>query len=125
MIGLGEAGMREAGKGGRPFSIVTVGAAMHDSIVGRAKSLGQEGQLVEILVLSCSILDLVENRASHRNGILAAICACKGEAVLLGGAPFAGLSAEMTHETGKLTLDGVAASVAAARDALSARGSRP
>jgi hypothetical protein len=37
---------------------------------------------------------------------------------LRGGAPFAGLGFEMTHETGKLTLDGVAASVAAARDAL-------
>lgn len=124
VVGLGEAGMREAGKGGRPFSIVTVGAAMHDLIVGRAKSLGQEGQLVDILVLSCSILDLVENRASRRNEILAAICACRGDAVLLGGAPFAGLGSEMTDEAGKLTLDGVAASVAAARNALSARSDR-
>jgi allantoin racemase len=124
VIGLGEAGMREAGKGGRSFSIVTVGAPMRDSIVGRAKSLGQEGQLVEILMLSCSILDLIENRASCRNGILAAIRACESEAVLLGGAPFAGLGTEMTDETGKLTLDGVAASVAAARDALSARSDR-
>jgi allantoin racemase len=119
VIGLGEAGMREAGKGGRRFSIVTLGAAMRNSIVGRAKSLGQEGQLVDILILSCSILDLVENRASRRDEILAAIRACRGEAVLLGGAPFAGLGSEMTHEIGKLTLDGVAASVAAARDALS------
>jgi allantoin racemase len=125
VIGLGEAGMKEAGKGGRPFSIVTLGAAMRNSIVGRAKSLGQEGQLVDILILSCSILDLVENRASFRNEILAAIRACRGEAVLLGGAPFAGLGSEMTHETGKLTLDGVAASVAAARDALSDRSDRP
>jgi allantoin racemase len=119
VIGLGEAGMREAGKGGRRFSIVTLGAAMRDSIVGRAKSFGLEGQRVDILILSCSIADLVENRASHRDEILAAIRACKGDAILLGGAPFAGLGAEMTHETGTLTLDGVAASVAAARKALS------
>jgi allantoin racemase len=125
VIGLGEAGMREAGKGGRRFSIVTLGAAMRASIAGRAKSLGLERQLVDILTLSCSIPDLVENRTSHRNEILAAIRACKGEAVLLGGAPFAGLGAEMTHETGTLTLDGVAASVAAARNALSAHGGRP
>jgi allantoin racemase len=125
VIGLGEDGMREAGKGGRRFSIVTLGAAMRASIAGRAKSLGLERQLVDILTLSCSIPDLVENRTSHRNEILAAIRACKGEAVLLGGAPFAGLGAEMTHETGTLTLDGVAASVAAARNALSAHGGRP
>jgi allantoin racemase len=125
VIGLGEAGMREAGKGGRRFSIVTLGAVMRASIAGRAKSLGLERQLVDILTLSCSIPDLVENRTSHRNEILAAIRACKGEAVLLGGAPFAGLGAEMTHETGTLTLDGVAASVAAARNALSAHGGRP
>jgi allantoin racemase len=125
VIGLGEAGMREAGKGGRRFSIVTLGAAMRDSIAGRAKTLGLERQLVDILILSCSIPDLVENRTSHRNEILAAIRTCKGEAVLLGGAPFAGLGAEMTHEAGTLTLDGVAASVAAARDALSAHGDRP
>jgi allantoin racemase len=125
VIGLGEAGMREAGKGGRRFCIVTLGVAMRDSIAGRAKTLGLERQLVDILILSCSIPDLVENRTSHRNEILAAIRACKGEVALLGGAPFAGLGAEMTHETGTLTLDGVAASVAAARDALSAHGDRP
>jgi allantoin racemase len=125
VIGLGEAGMREAGKGGRRFCIVTLGAAMRDSIAGRAKTLGLERQLVDILILSCSIPDLVENRTSHRNEILAAIRACKGEVALLGGAPFAGLGAEMTRETGTLTLDGVAASVAAARNALSAHGDRP
>jgi allantoin racemase len=125
VIGLGEAGMREAGKGGRRFCIVTLGAAMRDSIAGRAKTLGLERQLVDILILSCSIPDLVENRTSHRNEILGAIRACKGEVALLGGAPFAGLGAEMTHETGTLTLDGVAASVAATRNALSAHGDRP
>jgi allantoin racemase len=125
VIGLGEAGMREAGKGGRRFSIVTLGAAMRDSIAGRAESLGLEGQLVDILILSCSIADLVENRASHRNEILAAIRACKGEAVLLGGAPFAGLGAEMSREIGAVILDGVAASVAAARKALSGHHDGP
>jgi allantoin racemase len=86
VIGLGEAGMREAGKGGRRFCIVTLGAAMRDSIAGRAKTLGLERQLVDILILSCSIPDLVENRTSHRNEILGAIRACKGEVALLGGA---------------------------------------
>jgi Asp/Glu/hydantoin racemase len=117
--------MREAGEGGRRFSIVTLGASMRDSIAVRAKYLGLERQLVDILILSCSIPDLVENRASRHNEILAAIRACKGEAVLLGGAPFAGLGAEMTRETGTLTLDGVASSVEAARKALSALGDRP
>jgi allantoin racemase len=124
VIGLGEAGMREAGKEGRRFSIVTLGAAMRDSIAGRAKNLGLERGLVDTIILSCSIPDLVKNRTSHRNEILAAIRACKGEAVLLGGAPFAGLGDEMTHETGTLTLDGVAASVSAARNSLLARNDR-
>ena len=121
VIGLGEAGMREAGKGGRRFSIVTVGAAMRESIAARVRRLGLERGLAEILTFSCSIPDLVENRASHRKEILDAICPRKGEAILLGGAPFAGLGAEMTRETGTLTLDGVAASVAAAAKALSGR----
>jgi Asp/Glu/hydantoin racemase len=115
--------MREAGKGGRRFSIVTVGAAMRESIAARVRRLGLERGLVEILTLTSSIPDLVENRASHRKEILDAIRSRQGEAILLGGAPFAGLGAEMTRETGTLTLDGVAASVAAAAKALSGRPS--
>ncbi len=114
MIGLGEAGMREAGKGGRRFSIVTLGAAMRDLYRRARQEPGARARARRYShpLLLDSRLGRESRITSQR--ILAAIRACKGEAVLLGGAPFAGLGADMTHETGTLILDGVAASVAAA-----------
>lgn len=116
MVGLGESGLLAAASGGRRFSIVTLGAAMRDTIRSKAAALGLADRLAEVCILPFSIADMIQDRDSRRDAILTAIRACvmeQGvEALLLGGAPFAGLAALYGQETGATVLDGVEASVA-------------
>jgi allantoin racemase len=113
VIGLGEAGLTAAANG-RRFSIVTLGEAMRAALVERVQSLGLEDQLEEIRILPMPIPDMIANREAHSDAIADAVRACTGDAVLLGGAPLAGLGAKMTERIGAIVLDGIEASVAAA-----------
>jgi allantoin racemase len=113
VVGLGEAGILAAGRGGRRFSIVTLGAAMRGSILMKAAALGVGANLAECRVLPFSISQMIADRGGARSLIMEAVRSCRGEAVLLGGAPFAGMAREAHHETGKVVLDGVEACVAA------------
>ncbi len=117
VIGLGEAGMREAGRDGRRFSIVTLGAAMQKPIREKAKALGLGDALAQVRILPFSIAELVEDRQARADEIAEEIEACAAEFVLLGGAPFAGLARELAARTKRFVLDGVDAAV---RDALMA-----
>jgi Asp/Glu/hydantoin racemase len=111
--GLGEAGLRAAAAQGRRFSIVTLGEAMRAPIAARVRALGLERQLAEIRILPMTIAGVIASRDAHLGVIADAVRAAPGEAVLLGGAPFAGLAARIAEETGRAVLDGVAAAVAA------------
>jgi Asp/Glu/hydantoin racemase len=111
VAGLGEAGMLAAAQGGRRFSIVTLGAAMREPILARASALGLQKQLVDVHVLPFSIPEMIANRDGRRGEIAAAVRACEGEAALLGGAPFAGMAAEIARLTDRVVLDGVEASI--------------
>jgi allantoin racemase len=113
VVGLGEAGLRAAADG-RRFSIVTLGASMRTPLVRRVQLLGLEDRLTEIRILSTSIPDMIANREAYYDALADAVRACAGDAVLLGGAPLAGLGAKMTEKTGAVVLDGVEASVTAA-----------
>jgi Asp/Glu/hydantoin racemase len=113
VVGLGEAGLRAAANG-RRFSIVTLGEAMRAALAERVRSLGLKDRLAEIRIVPITILDMIANREAHLCVIVDAIRLCAGDAVLLGGAPLAGLGTKMTEETGVTVLDGVEASVAAA-----------
>jgi allantoin racemase len=115
VVGLGECGLLAAGLGGRRFSIVTLGVAMRETILAKAVELGLAGQLGDVCFLPFSIPELIADRESRREAIVAAVRACAeegAEAVLLGGAPFAGLAAPIARETGLIVLDGLEASVA-------------
>jgi allantoin racemase len=107
VVGLGESGLLAAGRGGRRFAIVSLGALMHEAIRERVHFLGLADQLGEIRILPFSISEMIRNRDARRAEIAAVVRACVdeagAEAVLLGGAPFAGVTA----------LDGVAESVEA------------
>lgn len=111
IVGLGEAGMSAAGEGGRRFSILTLGAAMREPILAKAAALGLAESLAEVRVLPFSIPEMIADREARREEIAAAIRACKGDAVLLGGAPFAGMARALARETGRFVLDGVEAAV--------------
>jgi allantoin racemase len=110
VVGLGEAGLRAAANG-RRFSIVTLGEAMRAPLVERIQSFGLDDRLAEIRILPTAIPDMIANREAHYDAIADAVRACAGDAILLGGAPLAGLGAKMTEKTGAIVLDGVEASV--------------
>jgi allantoin racemase len=120
VVGLGEAGLRAAAS--RRFSIVTLGEAMRAALVERVRSLGLEDRLAEIRILPVSIPEMIANREAQLGALADAIRVCAGDAVLLGGAPLAGLGVKMARETGLTVLDGVEASVTAALQ-ISGRGS--
>jgi Asp/Glu/hydantoin racemase len=107
VVGLGEAGLGAAARGGRGFSIVTLGAAMRELVADKAAALGFGSQLVEVDVLPFSIPDMIADREAARAAIVEAVRRCAGEAVLLGGAPFAGMARPMAQATGRLVFDGV------------------
>ena len=113
VVGLGEAGLRAAANG-RRFSIVTLGDAMRAALIERVQSLGLGDRLAEIRVLPTPIPRMIADREAHYDAISEAVRACAGDAILLGGAPLAGLGAKMTEKTGATVLDGVEASVAEA-----------
>jgi allantoin racemase len=114
VFGLGEEWLRAAAATGQRFSIVTLGEAMRAPIAARVRALGLDGQLQDIRILPVSVKDIIADRDAYRRAIANAIPSSPC-AVLLGGAPFAGLGAQMAEETGAVVLDGVEAFVAAAR----------
>jgi allantoin racemase len=122
VVGLGTSGLLAAASGGRRFSIVTLGAAMRAMILARAARLGLSGQLAGVRFLPFSNAEMIADRPSRRPAIAAAVRACAdedgAETVLLGGAPFAGLAASLSQETGVVVLDGVEASVVALMNAM-------
>jgi Asp/Glu/hydantoin racemase len=113
VVGLGEASIRSAAQGGRRFSIVTLGAAMRESMVTKVEALGFEPQLARVQVLPFSIPDMIADRDMARALIVDAVNYCPSEVVLLGGAPFAGMTQSISQVTGKIVLCGVEACVRA------------
>ena len=123
VVGLAESGLLAAGRDGRRFSIVTLGSALREMIVAKAAGLGLAGQLAEVRFLTFSIPEMIADREGRLDEVGAAVRACAAagvEAVLLGGAPFAGLAAPLVQKTGLIVLDGVEASVVRLIDALKA-----
>jgi len=113
MVGLGEASLRAAARGGRRFSIVTLGAAMRESITTKVEALGFEPELSQVQVLPFAVSDMIADRDMARALIVDAVRHCPSEVVLLGGAPFAGMAQSIAQVTGKIVLCGVEACVRA------------
>ncbi len=111
VAGLGKSGMLAAAAGGRRFSIVTLGMAMREPILAKAASLHLASRLADVLVLPFSIDEMVRDRDAVRGEILRAVQGCQDGAVLLGGAPFAGMAADIARETRRIVLDGVEAGI--------------
>lgn len=115
VVGLGEAGLLAAGVDGRRFSIVTAGRAMEPAIRAKAAALGLSSRLASLRFIDVPVATLIADPAGHRHAILAAIAASwaidKADAVLLGGAAFAGMAADLAEESGMVVLDGVLAAI--------------
>jgi allantoin racemase len=123
VVGLAESGLLAAGRDGRRFSIVTMGSALREMILAKAAALGLASQLGDVRFLTFSIPEMIADREGRLDEVTAAVRACAdegAEAVLLGGAPFAGLAAALARKTGLIVLDGVEASVVRLVDAVEA-----
>ena len=115
IAGLGESGILAASAGGRRFSIVTMAAAMKAPILEKVARLGASDQLAAIRFLPFEIAELIEDRDRLREAIAAQARASVevdgAQAVLLGGAPFAGMAISLGRELNLMILDGVQASI--------------
>ncbi|ALG74561.1 hypothetical protein VY88_30575 [Azospirillum thiophilum] len=112
--GLGEAGLRAAGTGGRRFAVVTLGPAMRPAIEARVSDLGLADRMVGIAFLSGGVLDLAAEPWRYHGEILDAVAAARdrgAEAVLLGGAPFSGWSGRLRARAALPLLDGLTAAL--------------
>jgi allantoin racemase len=120
VFGLGNSGLRAAGSGGRRFAIVTVGAATQTSIERAVYDAGLTGALVALRFIAGSVLALAGDRADFHDALveIADDCVAQGaEAVLFGGAPFAGIARDIGARVTVPALDGLTCAVA---DALAA-----
>jgi Asp/Glu/hydantoin racemase len=115
VVGLGEAGLRAAAEGGRRFSVVSVGPGMRSALLEKITGLGLREQLASLRFLPHGVIDVIRERdrvmASATDACQACIRADGAQAVLLGGAPFAGAGQEIARHTAAPVIDGVEAAV--------------
>ncbi|MEH2472309.1 allantoin racemase [Nitrobacteraceae bacterium AZCC 2161] len=121
VFGLGRSGLRAAGAGGRRFAIVTVGTAMRASIERAAQDAGMADALVALRFIEGSVLALAGDRHAFLDALVDVANACVtqhgAEAVLFGGAPFAGIERDIGARVAAPVLDGLTCAV---HDALAA-----
>ena len=109
VVGLGEAGLRAAANG-RRFSIVTLGERCGRRLSSAFSRWAWTTGWRKSAFCNADPR-MIADREAHYDAIAEAVRACAGDAILLGGAPLAGLGAKMTEKTGVTVLDGVEASV--------------
>jgi Asp/Glu/hydantoin racemase len=101
VFGLGESGIRAAVAHGRRFAIITIGPQLRSIIERMAGTHGASGRLVALRFLGVNVLDAARDRAALEHAVFDAVHECVSqdgaEAVLLGGAPFAGVGRALTR----------------------------
>ena len=121
--GMREAGLETAAANGRRFGIVTLGPAMVPSLQSAIRTAGFQDLLAGIELLDTGVLGLAHRAEAFDAVILAGVDALRergAETVLLGGAPFSGLSARIAAGARVPVIDGLACALqrALAADAL-------
>jgi allantoin racemase len=115
VFGLGQSGMRAAGADRRRFAIVTLGERLRPEIERAVANLGLSDQLASIRFLRASVLEIAQDRAAFFDALAAAVHACVrsdgAQGVLLGGAPFAGISGALADRIGVPVFDGLTSAI--------------
>ena len=124
-VGLAEAGVCAAASGGRRFSIVSLGPALRPGVERIVAGCGASGGLASIRYVSAGVLQLARDRAGLLDEIVAvanrAAAEDRAEAILFGGAVFAGVSREIAGRVPVPLVEGVAAAVEAALAAIAGK----
>lgn len=99
VIGLARAGLRAAAADARRFAIVTLGRHMRTELERAAVAAGVADRLAAIRFLDGGVLDLAHDRERFLDAMVATAADCVAEhgaeAVLFGGAPFAGVGRDL------------------------------
>jgi allantoin racemase len=126
VTGLGEAGILAAGSTGRRFVIITIGPAMTESILQKIEAMGLRQQLAHVEFLDGGVLDIAADPQRFRGQILEKVTQARilwaADAVLLGGAPFSGLSPSLAPEADLPLFDGLTCAVSQLIDLFQKRG---
>ncbi|WP_152048323.1 aspartate/glutamate racemase family protein [Aureimonas psammosilenae] len=122
VIGIGEAAMRAAGAGGRPFSVVTTLSVSVPVIEDNVRVYGLTAACRRVRASEVPVLALEEPGSTARETVAAEIAAALAEdrsgAIVLGCAGMADLADQFAARFGLPVLDGVVCAVKAleARD---------
>jgi Asp/Glu/hydantoin racemase len=123
VFGLARSGIAAAGAGGRRFAIITLGELMRGSILRAVQDMAMGNALVGLHVLQGSVLGLARDRADFLDAMTdaanKAVTEQGAEAILFGGAPFAGIGREIGARVKVPVFDGLTCAVNDAVAALS------
>ena len=121
VFGLGRSGLRAAAANGRRFAIVTLGERLWPAIERMVVAEGLAAQCVGIRFLDGSVLDVAAQRPRFLDAMAAAANGCRNDhgaqAVLFGGAPFAGAGRDLAGRVAAPVFDGLSSALEAALQA--------
>jgi allantoin racemase len=115
VYGLGQCGFEAVAANGRRYGVVTVGRRLRPDIERAAALHAPAAPLVAVRFLDVTVLEAVRNRSAVRAAALEAAKDCAeregAEAILLGGAPFAGMARAIGPRLAAPVYDGLEAAI--------------
>jgi Asp/Glu/hydantoin racemase len=125
VVGMAEAAIQDAARGGRRFTIITLGPGMRETILDQVRSYGCIGGLAGLRFLEGTVLQLTHSREAFVDSICnlaaRAIDEDGAEAIVLGGSPFSGMAGDTEERLRIPTFDGIAPAVRRAAELASQR----
>ena len=115
VYGMGRSGLMSAARNGRRFAIVTLGEELRPLIEQAVAAHNLTDQLVTLRFIDASIHDLANHPAAYLdmaiNTARSSVETHNAEAVLFGGAPFAGMIDDIASRVNFPVVDGLKAAV--------------
>jgi Asp/Glu/hydantoin racemase len=114
VFGLGRSGLHAAGRDRRAFAIITLGPQLRTDIVRATVAADVADQVVALRFLDGGVLGLADDRRAFLNAMISAVedCVAAGaEAILFGGAPFAGIARDLAGHVAVPVVDGLTSAV--------------
>lgn len=118
VVGIAEAGIGEAGEGGRRYSIVTITPSLAESLRASARRYGHDANLASIRFTpgdpKALVTDGLALQAALLHAIRVAIDTDRAEAILIGGGPLAAAANAIRDRIDAPLIEPVAAAMALA-----------